>query len=78
MVFSRLEALLSLGLKLPRLVRLLMIKTDFYSLAAFVGSLRYPDELFLLQLPLPMWIHLCFSWPFVTPPSAHVYPVTAF
>lgn len=66
------------GLKLPSLVRLLMIKTDLFSVAAFLGSLKYSAERFLPLLPLPMWIHLHFGWPFITPPVAGGSPVNPF
>ena len=47
-------------------------------MAAFPGSLRCSAELFLFQLPLNMRIHLYFSRPFITPPSACWHPVTPF
>lgn len=69
-----------MGLKLPSLVKLLMIKTElfcFFFVAAFLGSLRYSAELFLL-LPLPVWIHLHLGWPFVASPLAGGSPVNSF
>lgn len=47
-------------------------------MAAFLGSLRYSAEVFLLQLPLAIRILRHFSWPFAAPPSARRDPVTPF
>lgn len=47
-------------------------------MTAFGGSLRFPFELFFLQLPWPMGTHLDCSWSFGAPSSAHRYPVSFF